>query len=49
MMIACIPMIIIAVTLVATGVAGVGFMFAALMCALMMALMMGAMSRGGGQ
>ena len=45
MMIACcIPMLVIAVALVATGVAGVGFIFAAVMCTLMMAMMMGAMS-----
>lgn len=41
MMIACcIPMIAIAVILVATGVAGSGFLFVAAMCTLMMALMM---------
>ena len=45
MMIACcIPMLVIAVALVATGVAGVGFIFAAVMCTLMMAMMMGGMS-----
>ena len=44
MMIACcIPMLVIAITLVATGVAGVGFIVFALMCTLMMTLMM----RGG--
>jgi hypothetical protein len=41
MMIACcIPMLIIAVVLVAAGVGGAGFTFAALMCAAMMWLMM---------
>ena len=46
MMIACcIPMLGIAVVLVATGVAGVGFIFAAIMCTVMMAVMMAGMSR----
>jgi hypothetical protein len=41
MMIACgIPMLVIAVPLVATGVASPGFVFAALACTAMMALMM---------
>ena len=45
MMIACcIPMIIIAVALVATGVAGPGFIVVALMCTAMMTLMMKAMN-----
>ena len=49
MMIACcIPMLVIAIVLVATGVAGFGFIFAALACTAMMALMMGGMSHGGG-
>ena len=49
MMVACcVPMLVIAIVLVATGVAGVGFIFAALMCAAMMALMMRGMSHGGG-
>lgn len=48
MMIACcIPMLVIAVVLVATGVAGPGFIAVAIMCTLMMAAMMGAMSGGG--
>jgi len=48
MMIACcIPMLAIAVVLVATGVAGIGFVFAAIMCTVMMALMMAGMSHGG--
>lgn len=47
MMIACcIPMLVIAVALVATGVAGVGFIFIALMCTVMMALMMRGMHGG---
>ncbi len=40
MIVCCIPMIAIAVILVATGVAGAGFLFVAAMCTLMMALMM---------
>ncbi|MHB8491111.1 MAG: hypothetical protein ACYDA6_02705 [Solirubrobacteraceae bacterium] len=50
MMIACcIPMLVIAIVLVATGVAGVGFIFAAVMCTAMMAMMMRGMSHGAGQ
>jgi Flp pilus assembly protein TadB len=49
MMIACcIPMLIIAVVLAATGVVGVGFIFVALACAAMMALMMRGMGSGKG-
>jgi hypothetical protein len=45
MMIACcIPMLVIAVLLVATGVASPGFLFAALACTAMMAFMMRGMS-----
>ena len=41
MMIACcIPMLVIAVALVATGVAGPGFLVVAVLCTAMMALMM---------
>ena len=51
MMIACcIPMLVIAVVLVATGVVNPGFLFAAIACTVMMALMMRMMmpgSRGG--
>ena len=50
MMVCCIPMIVIAVALVATGVVGVGFIFVALMCTAMMWFMMramGDMGRGG--
>ena len=43
----CIPMLAIAIILVATGVAGVGFIFAAIMCTLMMAMMMRGMSGSG--
>jgi hypothetical protein len=44
MMICCIPMLVIAVVLVATGVAGAGFIFGAVMCTAMMAMMMRMMS-----
>ena len=37
----CIPMLLIALLLVATGVVGVGFLFVAVACTAMMALMMG--------
>lgn len=41
MMIACcIPMLAIAIALVATGVVSIGFLFVALACTAMMALMM---------
>jgi len=47
MMIACcIPMLLIAAVLVATGIVGVGFMFAAVACTAMMALMMRGMNHG---
>jgi len=49
MMIACcIPMLAVAVILVATGVAGTGFLLVAVMCAVMMAMMMGGMGHGDG-
>jgi hypothetical protein len=49
MMIACcIPMIVIAIALVATGVASPGFLLAAAACTAMMALMMRGMDHGGG-
>jgi hypothetical protein len=49
MMIACcIPMLVIAGVLVATGAASPGFMIAAVGCTLMMALMMRGMAHGGG-
>lgn len=49
MMIACcIPMIVIAIALVAAGVASPGFLFAAFGCTAMMALMMRGMNHGGG-
>ncbi len=49
MMIACcIPMLVIAVALVATGVVGSGFLVAAIACTVMMAVMMRGMSGGDG-
>ena len=48
MMIACcIPMLVIALALLASGVVGVGFLFAAVLCTAMMALMMHGMSDAG--
>ncbi len=49
MMIACcIPMLVIAGVLVATGAVGPGFLAVAVGCTLMMALMMRGMGHGGG-
>lgn len=48
MMIACcIPMFVIAIALVATGVASASFLIVAVACTLMMTLMMGSMHKGG--
>jgi hypothetical protein len=51
MIVCCIPILVIAIVLVATGVAGASFLFAAIACivmmGMMMAMMMGGMSRGG--
>ena len=48
MMIACcIPMLVIAVLLVATGVVSAGFLVFAVVCTALMALMMRGMSGGG--
>ena len=47
MMACCVPMLVIAIVLVATGVVGVGFIVIAVMCTAMMAMMMGAMDHGG--
>lgn len=48
MMIACcVPMLAIAIGLVATGVVGIGFVFIAVACTAMMALMMRGMNHGG--
>ena len=50
MMIACcVPMLVIAVVLVATGVVGAGFIVVAVACFAMMAVMMAGMSRAGGK
>lgn len=47
MMVACcIPMLAIAVALVAAGVVGIGFIFVAVMCTAMMAMMMRGGSHG---
>ena len=47
MMIACcVPMLIIAIVLVATGVLGAGFIAVAIACTAMMALMMRGMDHG---
>ena len=48
MMVCCIPMLVIATLLVATGVASVGFIFVAVICSAMMFLMMRMMGRGDG-
>ena len=51
MLACCVPMLVIAVALVAFGTAGAGIIFLAIGCTLMMALMMGGMSghgHGGG-
>ena len=48
MMVACcVPMLVIAIALVATGVASAGFLLVAIMCTVMMAAMMAGMSQGG--
>lgn len=50
MMIACcVPMLVIAVALVATGVVGSGFIVAAIACTAMMAVMMIGMGGMGGR
>jgi hypothetical protein len=48
MIVCCIPMIVIAVALVATGAASPGFLLVAITCVAMMALMMGGMGHGDG-
>jgi hypothetical protein len=48
MMIACcVPMLVIAIVLLATGAVGVGFLLAAIGCTAMMALMMRGMGGSG--
>ncbi len=49
MMICCVPMLVIAIVLVATGVAGSGFIFTAIACTVMMFMMMRMMGGMGGQ
>ena len=49
MMIGCFPMLVIAVTLVATGVVGTRLILGAIMCTVMMAMMMAMMPRGSGK
>ena len=49
MLACCVPMLVIAVILVATGVVSAGFLVLALACTAMMALMMRGMGRAGGQ
>ncbi len=49
MIVCCIPMLAIAVLLVATGVASAGFLFFAVACTAMMAMMMRGMSGSGGR
>ena len=48
MMACCVPMLVIAIVLVATGVLGAGFILVAIMCTAMMAMMMRGMSGSGG-
>ena len=47
MMLCCVPMVVIAVALVATGVASAGFLFTAVLCVGMMAVMMRGMNHTG--
>lgn len=47
MIVCCIPMLIIAFALVATGIVGVGFVVLALLCTAMMAAMMWGMDHSG--
>lgn len=47
MIICCIPMLVIAVVLVATGVLSAGFLIFALICTAVMALMMRGMNHDG--
>lgn len=48
MLACCVPMLVIAVVLVATGVVGYGFIIVGVACTVMMAAMMRGMSHGGG-
>ena len=49
MLACCIPMLVIAIALVAAGVVGFGFILAALGCTAMMFMMMRAMGNQGSQ
>ncbi len=49
MMICCVPMLVIAIVLVATGVASSSFIFTAIACTVMMFMMMRMMGGMGGQ
>ena len=49
MMICCVPMLVIAIVLVATGVASSSFIFTAIACTAMMFMMMRMMGGMGGQ
>ncbi len=49
MIVCCIPMLAIAIALVATGVANGGFLVAAVVCTVMMALMMRGMGHDDGR
>lgn len=42
----CVPMLVIALVLVATGVVGTGFILVAIMCSAMMAMMMRSSGNG---
>ena len=46
MIVCCIPLLVIAIVLVATGVASASLLFAAIACMAMMGLMMAMMMRG---
>ncbi|MER5391606.1 hypothetical protein [Saccharopolyspora sp. NPDC002686] len=48
MIVCCLPMLAIAIALVATGVVNVGFVLVAVVCVLMMVLMMWGMTGGSG-
>lgn len=48
MVVCCIPVLVIAIVLVLTGIASPGFIVVALGCTFMMALMMRGMDHGGG-
>ena len=47
MMLCCIPIVVLAVALVVTGVASAGLLFTAVLCAGMMAMMMRGMNHSG--